>query len=43
LAALAYWRQAVEAETGCRDLAGVASFLKRARHDPALRFQPLGD
>lgn len=40
LAALAFWRQAVEAEKACVDLvAGVASFLKRARHDPALRFQ----
>ncbi len=41
LAALAFWRQAVEAERAGVDLvAGVASFLKRARHDPALRFQP---
>lgn len=40
LAALSYWRQAVEAEKACVDLvSGVASFLKRARHDPALRFQ----
>ena len=40
LAALAFWRQAVEAEEACVDLvAGVASFLKRARHDPALRFE----
>lgn len=40
LAALAFWRQAVEAEKACVDLvAGVASFLKRARHDPALRFE----
>jgi tetratricopeptide (TPR) repeat protein len=41
LAALAFWRQAVEAERAGVDLmTGVASFLKRARHDPALRFQP---
>ncbi|HEY0512500.1 MAG TPA: hypothetical protein VGH73_11380, partial [Thermoanaerobaculia bacterium] len=40
LAALAYWRQAVEAEQACANLvAGIASFLKRARHDPELRFQ----
>jgi tetratricopeptide (TPR) repeat protein len=41
LAALAFWRQAVEAEKACVNLAAdVASFLKRARHDPELRFQP---
>lgn len=40
LAALAFWRQAVEAEKAGVDLVtGVASFLKRARHDPGLRFQ----
>jgi tetratricopeptide (TPR) repeat protein len=40
LAALSYWRQAVEAEQACASLvAGVASFLKRARHDPELRFE----
>ena len=40
LAALAYWRQAVEAErAGLELVAGVASFLKRARYDPALRFE----
>jgi tetratricopeptide (TPR) repeat protein len=40
LAALAFWRQAVEAEKACLDLmTGVASFLKRARHDPELRFE----
>lgn len=40
LAALAYWRQAVEAEKACISLvAGVASFLKRARHNPELRFE----
>jgi tetratricopeptide (TPR) repeat protein len=44
LAALAFWRQAVEAEkAGFELVTGVASFLKRARHDPALRFQPLED
>jgi tetratricopeptide (TPR) repeat protein len=40
LAALDYWRQAVEAERACATLiAGIASFLKRARHNPELRFQ----
>ena len=40
LAALDYWRQAVEAEQACATLiAGVASFLKRAQHNPELRFQ----
>lgn len=40
LAALSYWRQAVEAERACVDLVtGVAAFLKRARHNPELRFQ----
>jgi tetratricopeptide (TPR) repeat protein len=40
LAALDYWRQAVEAEQACAALvAGVASFLKKARHNPELRFQ----
>jgi tetratricopeptide (TPR) repeat protein len=40
LAALDYWRQAVEAEQACATLiAGVASFLKKARHNPELRFQ----
>jgi tetratricopeptide (TPR) repeat protein len=40
LAALAFWRQAVEAERAGVDLVtGVASFLKRARHDPDLRFE----
>lgn len=40
LAALAYWRQAVEAEKACLSLVTrVASFLKRARHNPDLRFQ----
>jgi hypothetical protein len=40
LAALSYWRQAVETEEVCVKLvAGVAAFLKRARHNPELRFQ----
>jgi tetratricopeptide (TPR) repeat protein len=40
LAALAFWKQAVEAEKAGLDLVtGVATYLKRARHDPALRFQ----
>lgn len=40
LAALSYWRQAVEAEKACLSLVTrVASFLKRARHNPELRFQ----
>jgi tetratricopeptide (TPR) repeat protein len=40
LAALGYWRQAVEAERACATLvAGVSSFLRRARHNPELRFQ----
>jgi len=43
LAALAFWQQAVETETARREgiadvVADVASFLKRARHDPELRF-----
>jgi tetratricopeptide (TPR) repeat protein len=40
LAALDYWRQAVEAEqAGAALVAGVAAFLKKARHNPELRFQ----
>ena len=40
LAALSFWRQAVKAERVGVDLvASVASFLKRARHDPKLRFE----
>lgn len=40
LAALAFWRQAVETEkAGLELVTGVASFLKRARHDPELRFE----
>jgi tetratricopeptide (TPR) repeat protein len=40
LAALSYWRQAVESEEVCVQLvAGVAAFLKQARHNPELRFQ----
>jgi tetratricopeptide (TPR) repeat protein len=42
LAALSYWKQAVEAETARERLlevvAGVAGFLKRARYDSDLRF-----
>ena len=42
-AALAFWKQAVETETARREriadvVADVASFLKRARYDPELRF-----
>jgi tetratricopeptide (TPR) repeat protein len=40
LAALDYWRQAMEAKQACSALiAGVASFLKQARHNLDLRFQ----
>jgi tetratricopeptide (TPR) repeat protein len=40
LAALAFWKQAVEAETAGLDLvASVASFLKRAQYNTALRFE----
>jgi tetratricopeptide (TPR) repeat protein len=40
LAALAFWKQAVEAEeAGFELVTGVASFLKRAQHDPELRFE----
>ncbi len=40
LAALAFWRRAVEAEkAGLEVVTGVASFLKRARHNPDLRFE----
>jgi tetratricopeptide (TPR) repeat protein len=40
LAALDYWRQAVEAEQACAALvAKVAAFLQEARHNPELRFQ----
>ena len=39
LAALAFFRQAVEAEAASVEVVGrVASFLKRAQNDPALRF-----
>jgi tetratricopeptide (TPR) repeat protein len=45
LAALAFWKQAVETETARRErisevVADVASFLKRAQYDPELRFAP---
>jgi tetratricopeptide (TPR) repeat protein len=40
LAALAYLKQAAEAERATLDLVtGVAAYLRRAQHDPALRFQ----
>jgi len=42
LAALTFWKQAVEAETVREQIselvAGVAAFLKRSRYDPELRF-----
>ncbi len=40
LAALDYWRQAVEAEKAeAVVIAGIAAFLKKAQHNPDLRFQ----
>lgn len=40
LAALTFWKQAVDAEqAGSELVSGVAAFLKRARHDPDLRFE----
>lgn len=40
LAALDYWRQAVEAERASAALvSGIVAFLKKARHNPELRFQ----
>jgi tetratricopeptide (TPR) repeat protein len=40
LAALAYLKQAAEAERATLDLvSGVAAYLRRAQHDPDLRFQ----
>lgn len=40
LAALMFWKQAVDAErAGAELVSGVAAFLKRARHDPDLRFE----
>ncbi len=40
LAALSYWRQAVEAERVCASLvAGIGAFLMQLRNDPELRFQ----
>jgi len=40
LAALAFLKQAAEAERATVDLvSGVAAYLRRAQHDPALRFQ----
>jgi tetratricopeptide (TPR) repeat protein len=43
LAALAYLRQAAEADRATLEIVtGVADYLRRAEHDPALRFEPLG-
>src|SRR5258706_3885957 len=40
LAALSFWKQAVDAErAGTELVSGVAAFLKRARHDPDLPFE----
>jgi hypothetical protein len=40
LAALDYWRQALEAKQACSAvITGIASFLKQARHNLELRFQ----
>jgi hypothetical protein len=40
LAALAYLKQAVEAERATVEVvSGVAAYLRRAQYDPALRFQ----
>jgi tetratricopeptide (TPR) repeat protein len=40
LAAFIFWKQAVDAERAGTELVnGVAAFLKRARHDPDLRFE----
>ena len=42
LAALAYLKQAVETERVGLDLVnGVAAYLRRAQHDPALRFEEM--
>ncbi len=44
LAALAFFRQAVEAETAGADLVGrIAAYLRRAEANPALRFEALGE
>jgi tetratricopeptide (TPR) repeat protein len=44
LAALAFFRQAVEAETAGAELVGrIAAYLRRAEVDPGLRFEALGD
>jgi len=41
VATLTFWKQSVDAERAGTELVnGVAAFLKRARHDPELRFQP---
>jgi hypothetical protein len=44
LAALAFWRQAVATNrAGIELMTEVATYLKRAQHDPELRFeQPKG-
>lgn len=40
IAALTFWRQAVQAEQTCLKLVNsIAAFLKRVRHNPELRFQ----
>jgi tetratricopeptide (TPR) repeat protein len=44
LAALAYLKQALEAERASLELVtGVAAYLRRAQHDPALRFEEVGE
>ncbi|HEY0552902.1 MAG TPA: hypothetical protein VGG20_01460 [Thermoanaerobaculia bacterium] len=44
LAALAFFRQAVEAETAGAGLVGrIAAYLRRAEANPALRFEALGE
>ena len=44
LAALAYLKQALEAERASIELvSGVAAYLRRAQHDPALRFEGMGE
>jgi tetratricopeptide (TPR) repeat protein len=44
LAALAYLKQAAEAERATVEVvSGVAAYLRRAQHDPALRFEEVGE
>lgn len=44
LAALTYLKQALEAERASVELVtGVAAYLRRAQHDPALRFEEVGE